>query len=119
MSPVITKIPADYGENYKKKMANAEQMAKTATDKAQNVFFDPVPEHKKVPMPDSKNFVKFDDSAKEDLTKTPVMNETLRHVIPPEVRAMQTEVKQFIQNTIDQQYKQCEKTDLEERAFLG
>ena len=88
MAPIINTIPTDYGDNYRKKIANAEQMSKTATDKAKNVFFDPVPEHKKVPIPDSKNFVKFDDSAKEDLNKVPVMNETLRHVIPPEVRAM-------------------------------
>ena len=119
MGPIISAIPSDYGENYKKKLANAEQMAKTSTDKAKNVFFDAIPVHAKVPMPDSKNFVKFDDSCKEELNKTPVMNETLRHVIPPEVRTMQSEIKQFIQNTIDQKYKELEKQDTEERAFLG
>ena len=93
MGPIIGTIPADYGENYRKKLANSEQMANTATDKAKNVFFESIPEHKKIPIPDSKNFVKFDDSGKEDLNKTPVMNETLRHVIPPEVRSMQTEIK--------------------------
>ena len=42
-------------------------MAKTSTDKAKNVFFEKIPDFKQIPMPDSRNFVKFDDSVKEDL----------------------------------------------------
>ena len=57
-------------------------------------------------MPDKKNFVKFDDSSKGDLEKTPILNETLRHVIPPEVRNMQAELKKVIQEgTIDKMKK--------------
>lgn len=89
MAPITKLIPADYSENYRKKLDNAKQMSATSTDKAKNVFFDKIPEHKDVPIPDSKNFVKFDDSCKEDLMNIPIMNETLRHVIPPEVRQMQ------------------------------
>lgn len=96
IKPIISNIPASYGENYNKKLANAQKMAATATDKAKNVFFEPIPDHSKIPIPDSKNFVKFDDSGKEPLTHIPIMNETLRHIIPPEVRSMQTEFKQFI-----------------------
>jgi hypothetical protein len=47
-------------------------------------------------MPDKKNFVKFDDSEKGELEKTPILNEVLRHVIPPEVRNMQAELKKGI-----------------------
>ena len=47
------------------------------------------------------------------------MNEVLRHVIPPQVRAMQGEFKTQIQNMVDQQYKALEKGDLEQRSFLG
>ena len=39
-------------------------------------------------MPDTKNFVKFDGTANDPLTQVPMMNETLRHVIPPAVRTM-------------------------------
>lgn len=68
-------------------------MAKTSTDKAQNVFFEKIPDHSIIKIPDSKNFVKFDDSVKAELDKVPFMNETLRHVVPPEVRNMQAEFK--------------------------
>ena len=47
-------------------------------------------------MPDTKNFVKFDGSCESDLTQTPMMNETLRHVVPPAVRTMQGELKQHL-----------------------
>lgn len=63
-------------------------MSKNATEVSKTVFFDKIPEFKAIKIPDSKNFVKFDDSAKEDLEKVPIMNETLRHIIPPEVRSM-------------------------------
>jgi hypothetical protein len=59
-----------------------------AEDKAKNVFFEPIMAASKVPMPDCKNFVKFDEGIKIEFGKTPVMNETLRHVIPPQVRSM-------------------------------
>jgi hypothetical protein len=60
-----------------------------------------MPDYKEVPMPDSKNFVKYDESAKEPLDAVPHMNEILRHVIPPNVRKMQAELKECLQNVID------------------
>lgn len=55
-----------------------------ATDKAKNVFFESLPAPEKIKMPDQKNFVKFEDGeVKAELDQTPMMNETLRHVVPP------------------------------------
>lgn len=39
-------------------------------------------------MPDQRNFVKFDESGKDELVKIPLINEVLRHVVPPAVRKM-------------------------------
>lgn len=65
-----------------------------ATEKAKSVFFESVAPPEKIKMPDQKNFVKFEEKElKEELEQTPVMNETLRHVVPPQVRTMQTEFK--------------------------
>ena len=119
MQQIISKIPADYGTNYNNKLANAKLMQEKSVDLAKNVTFDKIPEFSKIEMPDQKNFVKFDDSSKGDLEKVPVMAETLRHIIPPEVRAMQSELKTQIQNTLDQNFKAHEKHDQEQRAFLG
>lgn len=93
MQGVIGSIPAEYGENYKKKLASSKQMLDKSVDLSKNVFFEKLPEFKLIPMPDRKNFVKFDDSSKEDFEKVPLMSETLRHIIPPEVRKMQGELK--------------------------
>jgi hypothetical protein len=91
-----------------------------ASEKAKTVFFEPVASKDKIQMPDQKNFVKFDEnSCRVELDVIPIMNETVRHLIPPEVRTMQTEFKTQVQNLIDQQFKHLEKSDQEVRAFLG
>lgn len=105
MKQVVGTIPNDYKDNYGKKLANAEQMFQKASQLCKDVFFEKIPEFKAIPMPDRKNFVKLDDSEKTDLEKVPIMNETLRHIIPPEVRSMQSDLKTQIQNTIDQNFK--------------
>ena len=67
-----------------------------AEDKAKNVFFEIIVSYEKIQIPDSKNFVKFDASIKDELDKVPIMNETLRSIIPPQVRKMQAEFKQML-----------------------
>ena len=67
-----------------------------AEDKAKNVFFEIIVSYEKIQIPDSKNFVKFDASIKDELDKVPTMNETLRYIIPPQVRKMQAEFKQML-----------------------
>lgn len=119
MEGIVKTIPPDYGDNYAKKREQANNMATMATDKAKKVFFEAIPEHRSIKIPDQKNFVKFDASIQDELTKVPMMNEILRHVIPPQVRQMQGEFKTQIQNMVDQQYKSLEKADLEQRSFLG
>jgi len=69
-------------------------MAAMSTDKCKKVFFEQIPAHNTIKIPDAKNFVKFDGSVADELSKIPVMNEVLRHVIPPQVRMMQGEFKQ-------------------------
>lgn len=119
MGPIMQAVPAEYHGNYRNKSEASKKQAAVAIDKAQNVFFEKIPDHSNIKIPDQKNFVKFDDSANAELLKIPFMNETLRHVVPPEVRSMQGEFKTQMQNMIDQAYKAQEKADTEERSFLG
>ena len=67
-----------------------------AEDKAKNLYFEIIVSYEKIQIPDSKNFVKFDASIKDELDKVPTMNETLRYIIPPQVRKMQAEFKQML-----------------------
>ena len=92
----VKSIPASYSGNWQKKCEQASKLAAEAEDKAKRVFFEKIPNYKDVAMPDSKNFVKLDESAKEPLEVVPIMNETLRHVIPPAVRKMQAELKEML-----------------------
>ena len=91
--PIVAQIPPDYKDNFVKKLEQASNMAKMSEEKAKTVFFETVATRDKIKMPDSKNFVKFDSSCSEDFNKIPTMNETLRHVVPPQVRKMQGEFK--------------------------
>jgi hypothetical protein len=68
-------------------------MAALSADKATKVFFEKIPPFSEIKMPDMKNFVKFDDSVKESLEKVPTVNEVLRHVVPTQVRKMQSELQ--------------------------
>lgn len=102
MQGTIQNIDASYHTNYNNKLKQSGDMAKLSADKAKNVFFEKIPPFNEIKMPDSKNFVKFDDSCKEDLNQVPIMNEVLRHVIPAEVKKMKTELHTQIQNQIDQ-----------------
>jgi len=86
-------------------------MSALAVDKAKNVFFEKIPDFTQIKMPDQKNFVKFDPSAEEPLKIEPSMKETLRHVVPPQVRKMQAEVKTLLQNMVDQQYNMVNADD--------
>ena len=98
---VVDMIPPDYQANYKKKLQASENHFKMAEDKVKTVFFEQMPDHTKIPMPDKKNFVKFDEATSKPLEATPAMNEILRYIIPPQVRKMAGELKTQIQNLID------------------
>lgn len=115
----VKNIPQSYSTNWKNKLAQAQKLAAESEDKAKKVFFEKMPDYKDVPMPDSKNFVKYDESAKELLDAVPHMNEILRHVIPPNVRKMQAELKECLQNVIDQEFRNIDQQEQQERVFLG
>ena len=65
---IVKTIPPDYGDNYAKKREQAQNMSALATDKAKKVFFEAIPAHSDIKIPDQKNFVKFDGSTADLLT---------------------------------------------------
>jgi hypothetical protein len=80
LKPIVGQIPTRYKDNYLQKLEDAKQLAKTATDKAKNVCFEKIPDFKQIPMPESRNFVNFDDSVKEDFLKVPaILSKILSH----------------------------------------
>lgn len=96
--PIIKQIPQDYAANYQKKKDQADALAKMSADKAKTVFFERVTDYKEVKMPDAKNFVKYDGTCKEELEAISSHDDIFRHIIPPQVRALQSEFKTIVQN---------------------
>lgn len=99
--PIIKQIPQDYAGNYQKKKEQTDTLAKMSADKARTVFFEKVTDYKDVKMPDAKNYVKYDGGCKEELEKTSPHEDIFRHIIPPQVRNMQSEFKTVVQNLLD------------------
>ena len=87
-------------------------------DKADNVFYEKIPQGSEIQMPDQKNFVKFVDCS-HMLDEVPMLNEILRHIVPPPVRRMQAEFQQFLQNLVEGEYNNNEKVNLEQKSFYG
>ena len=48
-----------------------------------------------------------------------MLNEILRHIIPPEVKRMQAEFQQFLQNLVEQEYNNNENVSVEQKSFYG
>lgn len=90
-----------------------------SAEKAKTVFFEKVTPAKEVKMPDAKNYVKYDAGCKEELETVSPHEDVFRHIIPPQVRNLQSEFKTVVQNLLDQKYKEQEAKDVEQRAFFG
>lgn len=79
---------------------------KTVLEKAEKdnktVYFEKEPGD--VPRPDMQNFVKL-EPVLEDLNNKLNLEDKLRHIVPPPVRGMQEELKNIIQEIINQQYE--------------
>ncbi len=54
----------------------------------------------------------------ENLNTKLAIEDKLRHIVPPEVRAMQSDLKNQIQDIINQNYEKETKNDQEIRQFL-
>lgn len=74
-------------------MKQAQGLAAQSAEKAKTIFYEKIAPPSQCPIPEAKNFVKFDSSCEETLNIIPAMNEVLRYIIPPQVRRMQGEFK--------------------------
>jgi len=54
----------------------------------------------------------------EELNKTPDLDNQLRHLVPPAVRAMQEELKQVLQGLVQQEFSKISQYDEQMAGFL-
>lgn len=66
-----------------------------------SIYFERETPVDQIPKPDCQNFVKMEAVFDNVQVKMP-LEDKLRHIVPPEVRAMQNELKNQLQDIINQ-----------------
>ena len=107
---VCQMIPSNYLENFNAKIKDIKNILEKAEKDNKTIYFESVPGG--VPRPDMQNFVKL-EPVFEDLNSKLNLEDKLRHIVPPPVRGMQEELKNILQEIINQQYEQQNKADNE------
>jgi len=59
------------------------------------------------------------EAVMDNLQGKPAIEDKLRHIVPPQVRAMQVEIKQKLQEIINTQFENDQKSDAEVKKFLS
>ena len=114
---VVLTIPANYQDNFNNKFTEIVKLRDKALKDNSSIYFERETPIDQLPKPDCQNFVKMEAVLENMQGKIPI-EDKLRHIVPPEVRAMQNEVKNQIQEIINQQYEVESKKDAEIRQFL-
>ena len=115
--PVVALIPSNYQENFNTKYADAVKLRDKAVKDNQTIYFEPEVAVDKIPRPDMQNFVKM-EALVDSLTGKLPIEEKLRHIVPPNVRAMQVELKGKLQEVINQMFEGEQKTEADQKKFL-
>ena len=114
---VVGLIPSNYQDNFNAKYSDIAALRDKAVKDNKSIYFERETPVDQIPKPDCQNFVKLEAALESIQTKLPV-EDKLRHIVPPEVRAMQNDLKNQLQELISQQYEQEGKADAELRKFL-
>lgn len=89
---VVVTVPANYQDNFNNKYNEVIKLRDKAIKDNSSIYFERETPVDQLPKPDCQNFVKMEAVLENLSTKLPI-EDRLRHIVPPEVRAMQNEVK--------------------------
>ena len=89
-----------------------------AINENKTIYFEREPPESQVPKPDMQNFVKL-EPVLGDINGKLNLEDKLRHIVPPAVRGMQEELKNILQEFINQHYEVEAKIDSEQKSFLA
>lgn len=116
--PTVLQIPSNYQENYNSKLADIVKLRDKAISENKTIYFEREPPESQVPKPDMQNFVKLEPIL-GDINGKLNLEDKLRHIVPPAVRGMQEELKNILQEFINQHYEVESKIDKEQKEFLS
>lgn len=98
--PVVMTIPSNYQDNFNTKYADVCKLRDKAINENKTIYFDREIPLEQIPKPDLQNFVKL-EPVLGDLQGKLAIEEKLRHIVPPQVRVMQIELKTKLQEVIN------------------
>ncbi len=79
-------------------------MREKAVKENKTIYFEKEIPMDQIPRPDAQNFVKM-EPVLDSLQGTLAIEEKLRHIVPPQVRVMQIELKTKMQEVINTQFE--------------
>ena len=97
---VIHQIPTNYKDNFTAKYTDLKKMHDKAIHENKTLYFEKEQPENIVNKPEAKNFVKL-EPALGAVEEGHQIEEKLRHLVPPEVRAMQEELRNNLQEIIN------------------
>lgn len=112
---VVTQIPSNYQDNYNQKCADVAKMRDKSTNENKTIYFEREVPPESLPAPDAQNFVKLEPF---EIQSKLAVEEKLRHIVPPQVRVMQTELQKKFEEVVNQMFEQNQKSEVQLKQFL-
>ena len=88
-----------YLANFTNKFQEAQNLLAKATDDNKKIYYEPRVPIEELPSVDPQNFATLTPMT-EEINARPDIDEKLRHVVPPAVRALQDELKNILQTIV-------------------
>jgi hypothetical protein len=101
--PFVNTLGGAYKVNFDKTYGETVANLQRMTQENKTVYYDSEPSLEDLPKPDPQNFVKMVSMA-EVINSLPPLDNQLRHLVPPAVRAMGEELKTMLQLIVQDQF---------------
>ena len=108
--PFVNILGGAYKANFDKKVAEATELANKADNDNKKIYYEGTVPASDCPKPDPQNFVNL-TSVADELNATPELDNKLRHLVPPAVRAMQDELKNILQELVTAEFSKIGQFD--------
>ncbi len=92
-------------------------MLAKAIDDNKKIYYEPSIPTNELPKPDPQNFVNL-TPMNDEINQRPEVDEKLRHIVPPAVRALQDELKNMLQGIVQQEFSKVSEKDEQMTGFL-
>ena len=89
---VVALVPSNYQDNFNNKYADVVKLRDKAINENKTIYFEKELPLEQVTAPAAQNFVKL-EAVMDNLQGKLAIEDKLRHIVPPQVRAMQVEIK--------------------------